>query len=259
MNILFSLILGLSFLGCIEAPDDKLDFGQEHPPEEIATEILTAMGDQGPLSIKVGEFAFHKTYVEVERTNIQLISGESIEIIGKEQVEGDWHVKCTRKFTDYSEKDPKTIVKDCLYKIVIDDQIEQSLSTYNESNEENSEGGEEGGGATHASFHKLEVIKGEMDPPEEVKKDANCKGIKNCRLETTTLKFDLVLWKDSTFVEKQSKTIVISQQAPYMSRILSQCTLTNREITQDDDTGNTRKVSVNYCIEVENFEYGTNN
>lgn len=104
------------------------------------------------------------------------------------------------------------------------------------------------------SCHNLVVSDGVMDAPEEVVRDNLCKPNTNCKIKYKQLDFDLVI-KDPADESKKDKyklQVKISHDVPYLARILSYC---QRGLAQL--SGSQQKVTVNYCQNVNKFQFGT--
>ncbi|MCB0407793.1 MAG: hypothetical protein KDD34_06280 [Bdellovibrionales bacterium] len=100
------------------------------------------------------------------------------------------------------------------------------------------------------TFHDLFVSREVQSPPLVVQERPHCSEVPNCQLHVTKIQFDQILWYAEGDYSKVRYNLEIAPEAPFLSRILSDCVATSVPYQG-------RRYYVKNCKNVLDFWYGT--
>lgn len=90
----------------------------------------------------------------------------------------------------------------------------------------------------------------QMVPPEAVKKSADCKGLKDCKIPADLITYDIVFLFDDGSTRTHNVEWFISSEVPFFASILKQCASTLVTVES-------QSVLVKQCTDVVDFDYST--
>lgn len=100
------------------------------------------------------------------------------------------------------------------------------------------------------TYHELIVQREIQSPPLYVRERTNCGQVAQCQLRVTKIQFDQINWFNDSDYQKIRYNLEITPDAPYLSRILSDCIATQIPYGE-------RTVYIKECQKVLDFWNGT--
>lgn len=101
----------------------------------------------------------------------------------------------------------------------------------------------------NVTYHDLHVETEIQSAPPLVRQDANCRGVPDCQIRVTRIRFDQVNWYSTEDYDKLRYTLEISPDVPYLGRVISDCVSTQVPYEQ-------RTVYIKECQVLLDFAYG---
>lgn len=99
------------------------------------------------------------------------------------------------------------------------------------------------------SYHDLHVEKEIQAPPPFVRQQPDCRGVPNCQLRVTKIRFDQINWYSDDDYDKLRYTLEISPDVPYLGKVISDCIAA--QVPYEE-----RTVYIKECQVLLDFAYG---
>tara|TARA_B100001248_G_scaffold261840_1_gene254564 strand:- start:2634 stop:3482 length:849 start_codon:yes stop_codon:yes gene_type:complete len=111
------------------------------------------------------------------------------------------------------------------------------------------------------TYHNLRVERAQMEVPKGRQERLGCEDYEDCKINIKRIRFDQILVSDNQRY-RRNYLYEISNEVPYLSRILKRCIIHSLPYHFDDnengqvDSGEMRVVAITECRDVLDFEYG---
>jgi hypothetical protein len=296
-KIFLTLILLVQALGCMKAPEKKIEYGQEVPVDLVVKVMKTAIGpSDSPEQILKDEFLNIETTREIRgRPEIDLLSQVAITVVDRKVTKNQWQIKNTEEIKNYdlehpSDSPPAIIREDhqCINKNSFKREtceIEDSLNILDLTSKKYKESMND---LTNTSrhfnflfedqiypfkqlnpksnsddepiitFHNLSSEKVSIAPPKAVVESEKCNNIPNCKINVTVVEFDQVNWAIDLQGYKIHYKFVISPDVPQLSRRLQVCKQGSVQVrVPDKPIEEAPRFLVTFCDTVVNFKSGS--
>lgn len=288
--VISSLMISSS---CMKVPKMEEDLGTVVQAEEVAEKIIDSWGDTSLAQVQKGDFLATEKSIKISTLDPRVVLRKGFSVTeledvvledqsparyihmlvqAEEIVDGQQSRLSTREkkigyrkeTTDRSTNNEQTASANVLTEMTRDLEIRRSsdqVQTKDTEDEIRLTPYEMFRGIVFlcaqdgVECFKLETEAIEEDVPEEVRADANCRGIPNCRWKLTRVQ--LVTFIKSvdpeTKAETKAKAIIklkISKDLPFLSRLVEYC-------YEGITTYQSQKFPVSVCHRLKNFQRGT--
>lgn len=248
------LLSGFLFASCDNQEKKTKNMGPEVDETQIAAAIKDASGDDSPLNIKAGEFVYTETTQTLKNLTQNLLEQDAVTVTKKTETDTDWILTVVHETIDYREKPerhysdekefyiakPGTLSTSSEVSAPSEAQVTpRSLVALNIKPES----------STKVTFHNFKTSQALEDPPALVQAQENCGGLTNCKINVTTISYDMVVWENDVKNEKLAIVKRISPDVPFLARTLDHC-------QQTGVTVEGQRIVVTICAKVQNFKFG---
>lgn len=286
---LFSILVPLIMVSCLETPELSNDDGPQASVEEVQTALVQAWGDADPGSIALKEFRFLEREQRIQDYSPRLVYQEGFSITERKIApnpgnpqENDIYYKGIHQTNEISDGESKFSSREenfavaCVPGLTCPLPSNETLTASSVIRPQAVVFGVEvilglmQSCVKDASFvkacqeakadacdlrcHNLNVAEEIRPAPPLVAQQANCAGLPHCEIRVRKVSFDLVVEikvADSTERQKITYNIGVSPDVPYLSRLMDYC---YRGLVKIPSSS--QRVLVEICDKVKNFNWG---
>jgi hypothetical protein len=267
---LIVVLVGLSLTSCISTEPEEIDYGPEFSQEDVLVALQSVQTKKTPLDIKQGEFVHKSSFVIVGASSAISNDAVGLTVTRRELTESDLELTLVEELVTIENEEEKRYIREHFNTIPItalqnnkieslrkraikksetNDNVRWALAPYTES-EGRLVPDEDDSPPYKVTYHNLKVTSHKLPPPKEVKESEGCQGLANCELSIKQLVVDIVIYYLSGRKEKETLTIWMSDNAPYLASTILECTEKGVKLEG-------RTVMVKQCVTVDDFRAGS--
>ncbi|MGE0633568.1 MAG: hypothetical protein AB7O96_14235, partial [Pseudobdellovibrionaceae bacterium] len=264
-------------LGCVKAPEKKIDFGSEVSQQDIDSAIEDAVPSNIDFTkVKVGQFVKTEKVQDVRGGYITPLLDDATTIISKTEETGYFNFEYFAEIaehnndgsvTQYVKSGTVAVGKPKTGEMAFNAnsfslQISNIRKTYDQLRLDLFRAKKvEPRNADRVTFHNLQITRGAVDVPARMKKFEDCQGVESCQFKTIQITYDIVEWTGDEG-EKIAVKLIISPDLYYLRFspakentwelqgfvAIQQCV--QQSIKIDD-----QRVLVNFCSSMKDFQF----
>lgn len=277
------IALLISLLGCTKEPEKNIDYGPEVDPSIISGKLAKALGERNILAVSSGEFTrVDTTRIIKGRSAVDLIQSQDTIVLSKNEVGEQVQFRFVDQIVEYdlsgNQEHQKRLTEslECVNKetlapencrsddsqgvlasndIILQNQnqalIEETLTLTKPFQKSQAT---LKAMAEKVSFHNLSEEVEVRSPPLAVQNQKNCGTLPNCQMVVRKIKFDQVVWETKEKADKISVLVEISEDVPFLSRILKKCEQGSLPFPQKGEPeSEAPRLLLTFCSEVKDF------
>lgn len=239
MHILVGLgvpLVLLFFFGCkeIKIEEEKAPLGPQVEASAIEAELQKSLEETSVHSVLKNQqvvFEFTQTiengapnpYLYVKQHVIELHDTKDYFSFTYNEITEDPYAEPGTKPIVKEVESPKYIPKPEGELLSLDEQGLSSLRDLTLFSESRAELFTSERPVVRVTYHELHVEKEIQAAPPLVSRAPDCRGIPDCQIRVTRIRFDEVSWYSDTEYEKHRYTLEISPDVPYLGKVISEC------------------------------------